>query len=148
VGVASHDHVLAAVKGGFCQLGHGPEVPVRCLVPGDRILYYSPRERMREGAVLQAFTAAGEVLEGEAYRVESETGFRPYRRNVSYLNLGNASIRLLLPNLSFTRDHSSWGQVFRRASIEITSVDYDLIIQAMVRNSRFLHLSQASRRSR
>jgi hypothetical protein len=135
VGVASHDHVLAAVKGGFCQLGHGREAPVRRLAPGDRILYYSPRERMHDGAVLQAFTAAGEVLEDEVYRVETQTGFRPYRRNVSYLNLGNASIRPLLPTLSFTRDRSSWGQVFRRASFEITSVDYDLIIQAMIRNS-------------
>jgi EVE domain len=78
---------LAAVKGGFCQLGHGREAPVRRLAVGDRILYYSPRERMHQGAVLQAFTAAGEVLEGEVYRVETKTGFRLYRRNVSYLNL-------------------------------------------------------------
>jgi hypothetical protein len=93
VGVASRDHVLKAVNGGFCQLNHGREAPVQKLQPGDRILYYSSRERMHEGAVLQAFTAAGEVIENEIYRVDSEAGFRPYRRNVRYPDVGSASGR-------------------------------------------------------
>jgi hypothetical protein len=46
VGVASHDHVLGAVQGGFCQLGHGKEALVRRLKAGDLIVFYSPRELM------------------------------------------------------------------------------------------------------
>jgi hypothetical protein len=40
MGVASHDHVLAAAKGGFWSLGHCREASVRRLAPGDRILSY------------------------------------------------------------------------------------------------------------
>jgi EVE domain len=59
VGVASREHVLAAVRGAFCQLNHGKEAPVRRLQMGDSIAFYSPRERMEGGESLQAFTAAG-----------------------------------------------------------------------------------------
>lgn len=75
VGVASRDHVRAAVRGGFAQLNHGKEAPIRRLTPGDRILYYSPRVRMREGKPVQAFTAIGEVLEGEPHQVSQSEEF-------------------------------------------------------------------------
>lgn len=131
VGVASRDHVLAAVKGGFCQLSHGRPTAVQQLTPGDHIVYYSPRERMREGETIQAFTAAGAVLDGDMYRDDKNPDFQPYRRNVRYLESGVALIRPLLSKLSFTKEHPSWGQVFRRGSFEITAADYELIIQAM-----------------
>jgi hypothetical protein len=53
IGIASHDHVQAAVNGGFCQLGHGKEAPVLRLRRGDLIVFYSPRERMGEGPALR-----------------------------------------------------------------------------------------------
>ena len=40
VGVASREHVLAAVRGAFCQLNHGKEAPVRRLQMGDSIVFY------------------------------------------------------------------------------------------------------------
>jgi hypothetical protein len=61
IGVASHDHVRAGVKGRFCQLAHGRAAPVARLQTGDRIVYYSPHELMAGGAPVQAFTAI-EVL--------------------------------------------------------------------------------------
>jgi len=84
VGVASHDHVLGAVRGGFCQLGHGKEALVRRLKAGDLIVFYSPRELMGSGPVLQAFTAAGRILDEFPYEAEQSAGFRPYRRGRSF----------------------------------------------------------------
>ena len=71
VGVASREHVLAAVSGGFCQLNHGKQAPLKRMQPGDRLLYYSPREEMRRGEPVQAFTAIGEILD-RAIRQDTE----------------------------------------------------------------------------
>ncbi len=131
VGVASREHVLAAVRGGFCQLNHGKEAPLKRMQPGDRLLYYSPRERMRGGERVQAFTAIGAILD-RATRQESEVeGFRPFRRDVQYFNACEASIKPLLQHLSFARGTTSWGQVLRRGTFRIERGDYQLIAQAM-----------------
>ena len=131
VGVVSRNHVQAAVRGGFCQLNHGKEVPMKRLAPGDRILYYSPRTDMQGGEPLQAFTAVGEVLEGEPYQVKQTERFQPFRRDVRYFDGHEASIRPLLPDLSFARGKASWGQVMRRGTFSIEQADYRLIAAAM-----------------
>ena len=131
VGVASRDHVLPAVRGGFCQLNHGKEAPMRRLSPGDRILYYSPRTEMRAGQPLQAFTAIGEVLAGEPYQVKQSGRFQPFRRDVRYFDAREAPIRPLLPKLSFARGSASWGQVMRRGTFRIDEADYHIIAGAM-----------------
>lgn len=64
IGVASKDHVLKAIGGGFCQLCHGKTNPLKRLTPGDWIAYYSPRTAKDGGEVVQAFTAIGQILEG------------------------------------------------------------------------------------
>lgn len=61
IGVASRDHVEAAENGGFCQFCHGRDAPVHQLSEDDGIVYYSPREHMKDGAPLRAFTAIGRV---------------------------------------------------------------------------------------
>jgi len=61
-GVASREHVLAAISSGFCQLNHGKEAPLKRMRPGDRLLYYSPREGIRGGEPVQAFTVIGEEI--------------------------------------------------------------------------------------
>lgn len=131
VGVASREHVAAAVEGGFCQLVHGKEAPLRRMTPGDHIVYYAPRERMGAGEIVQAFVALGTVLMGEPYRIEATDGFRPYRRNVRYHRARAASIRPLLETLSFTRNRKNWGQAFRRGSFRIESGDFRIIAEAM-----------------
>ncbi len=68
IGVASRDHVLKGVAGGFCQLGHGKAAPVKRLAPGDWIAYYSPRTAYEGGEPVQAFTAIGRIKLGEAYQ--------------------------------------------------------------------------------
>ena len=131
VGVASRDHVLPAVRGGFCQLNHGKEAPLKRLNPGDRILYYSPRTEMRGGQPLQAFIAVGKVLAGEPYQVKQSEQFQPFRRDVRYFDAREALIRPLLSDLSFARGNASWGQVMRRGTFRIEAADYQIIVRAM-----------------
>ena len=131
IGVASRDHVRMGTAGGFCQLRHGKAAPLHRLEAGDRIAYYSPRERMRDGAPVQAFTAIGEVAAGEPEPHDMGGGFAPYRRNVTFYKASDAPIKPLLPLLSFTRDRPQWGVVLRRGVFAIDRRDYDIIADAM-----------------
>jgi predicted RNA-binding protein len=131
IGVASRDHVMRGVKGGFCQLSHGKSSPVERLKPGDRIVYYSPRKQMDEGEPVQAFTAIGEVLPGEPYRADMGGTFKPVRRDVTFFKAKDAPIKPLLDKLSFTRGRASWGYAFRRGSFRIEAEDYRIIAKAM-----------------
>lgn len=107
IGVASRDHVMKGVAGGFCQLSHGKAGPVRRLSPGDWIAYYSPRTGMREGEPVQAFTAIGRIREGEPYAGDMGGSFHPIRRDVDFLVAREAPIRPLLDDLAFTRGQDS-----------------------------------------
>jgi hypothetical protein len=131
VGVASDDHVQGAVEGGFCQLGHGKEAPVGRLKAGDLIVYYSPRESMGTGAVLQAFTAAGRILDDVPYIAKQSECFHPYRRQVRFFKSRKAPIRSLLPELTFTKSNENWGLAFRRAAFQISEGDFKRIAEAM-----------------
>ena len=131
IGVASRDHVKLGVAGGFCQLSHGKAAPLKRLEAGDRIVYYSPRERMSEGEPVQAFTAIGEILAGEPEAAVMGAGFTAFRRRVRYSKAADAPIRPLLPRLSFTRDRPNWDMLFRRGVFAIERGDYAIIAKAM-----------------
>jgi len=136
MGVASRDHVIRAVEGGFCQFCHGKSWPMQRLTPGDRIIYNSPRAQMGEGTTVQASTAIGEVLKGEPYCFDMSGGFTPTRRDVRFFRASSASIHPLLPKLSFTRNRPSWGYTFRRGFFPITEADYLEIARAMNADER------------
>ena len=131
VGVASREHVLAAVDGGFCQFSHGSAAALARVRPGDSIAYYSPRSQMRGGRVIQAFTAIGIVGDGEVQHVSQSGGFRPSRRPVKYAVALEAPIKPLLASLSFTRDRADWGLALRRGLFSMSSDDLVLISNAM-----------------
>ena len=119
------------MEGGFCQLNHGKEAPLRKLQPGDYIVYYAPREKMRSGDPVQAFVALGEILPGDPYQVDAAADFRPFRQAVRYYEGDEARIRPLLPKLSFTRGRDSSGQAFRRGIFQIEAHDLQVIADAM-----------------
>ncbi|MGC1725934.1 MAG: EVE domain-containing protein [Candidatus Acidiferrales bacterium] len=131
VGVASREHVLAPVRGAFCQLNHGKETSVRRLQMGDRIVFYSPRERMEGSKSLQAFTSAGRILDEVPYQVEQSKDFRPFRRKTEYLKSKDASIHPLLEELSFTKGRSNWGAALRMGIFQMKHEDYLKIAIAM-----------------
>jgi hypothetical protein len=130
--------VQGAVEGGFCQLGHGKETLVRPLKAGDLIVYYSPREFMGSGPILQAFTAAGCILDDVPYIAEQSECFHPYRRQVKFFKGRQAPIRPLLQELSFTQGDENWGLVFRRGAFQITEDDFERIAKAMAIKSEGL----------
>jgi hypothetical protein len=131
VGVASRDHVVAAVRGGFCQVNYGKEAPVKRLRLGDRLVYYSPKTRMRAGDPLQAFTAIGEIADKEPHRVRVSDTFQPFRRQVRYQDSREAPLHPLLGRLTFSTASEAWGQVLRRGFFAIEHDDYLAIVQEM-----------------
>jgi hypothetical protein len=131
VGVVSRDHVRRAVDGGFCQANHGEEAPMKRLSMGDGILYYSPREAMRDGAPVRAFTAIGRVDDDAPYQVVRSEQFKPFRRKVKYFDAEDAPIAPLLDRLSFSRDGKNWGLVLRRGFFAIDQADYEAVAEAM-----------------
>jgi predicted RNA-binding protein len=132
VGVASRDHLLRGVQGGFAQLSHGKRAPLQRMRTGDWLVYYSPRESRNGGELLQAFTALGRVVGEEVYQFDMGGGFVPFRRDVAYLlTKEEAPIRPLIDRLSFIRNKERWGQAFRSGHFEIHRADFELIASAM-----------------
>ena len=131
VGVASREHVSAAVHGGFCQLSHGKDAPVRRLKRGDFLIFYSPHERMGDRMPLQAFTAIGEITDDVPFQVEQTADFHPYRRKTQYLKVRAAPIQDLLSELSFTKGTTNWGAAFRKGVFKISHADFSRIASAM-----------------
>lgn len=132
IGVASREHVRLGVAGGFCQLCHGKARPLARMAVGDWIVYYSAKQRFGEAAPCQAFTALGEVVGATVYPYEMAPGFVPFRRDIRFLDAVETPIRPLLDRLSFIRDKSKWGYVFRFGHLEIAEVDFGVIANAML----------------
>jgi hypothetical protein len=44
IGVASRDHVINAIQGGFAQLCHGKQAPLKKMHTGDWIISYPSEE--------------------------------------------------------------------------------------------------------
>ena len=131
VGVASADHVKAAVAGGFVQLGHGKAAPVRRLQPGDLIAFYSPRAQMQAGELVRKFTAIGRVCQREPYLYAQPPNFEPMRRDVTWFKAQAAHIEPLLGKLSFISSREHWGLAFRPGLIEVTEQDMRVMADAM-----------------
>ena len=115
IGVVSRAHVLRGVAGGFAQMNHGKQAPLKRMKAGDALIYYSPREAYPDGLALQAFTA----------------GFVPWRMDVDYQSAEPASIKPLIANLDFIKDKVHWGAAFRFGQIKISEADFVRIATAM-----------------
>lgn len=132
IGVASKDHVSRGVAGGFCQLCHGKAQPLKRMSVGDWIIYYSPKEVFEAATPCQKFTAIGVVVGAEVYPFEMFPGFVPHRRDINFHKANDVPIRPLLGQLSFIKDKSKWGYVFRFGHIEIPRRDFELIASSML----------------
>ena len=131
VAVASADHVRRGRTGGFMQVCQGKGGPLRRLRAGDGIVYYSPTASLRGADRLQAFTSIGLVKDERIYQVEMCDDFRPFRRDVNYVDASEASILPLLDKLELTRGRPNWGYPFRLGLVEITARDFAVISTAM-----------------
>ena len=131
IAVACADHVRRGREAGFMQVCHGKVGPLRRIRPGDRVAYYSPTRLFRGKDRLQAFTAIGVVREGEPYRVEMAEGFKPFRRDIAWLDAEEASILPFRASLEFASGDANWGYRLRLGLLPIGGRDMQRIAEAM-----------------
>jgi hypothetical protein len=131
IGVAAANHIARGKAGGFMQVNHGKEAPLKRLQPGDVIAYYSPVREFGGKDSLKAFTALGLVKPCAPYQGDMGGGFVPFRRDVDWLDVQEAAIVPLLQSLSFTKGQSHWGYKFRFGLFEISESDMAVIGEAM-----------------
>lgn len=135
IGVVCRSHVLRGVAGGFAQMNHGKQAPLKRMKAGDGLIYYSPRVSYPDGAPLQAFTALGFIRTGEVYAYDMTAdgvpGFVPWRIDVDYLPVQTTPIKPLISKLNFITDKTHWGAAFRFGQVKIGKADFDQIAQAL-----------------
>lgn len=132
IGVACKEHVDNGVILGICQFCHGKSTPAKRLSQGDFLIYYSSKHRMEEPDLYQKFTAIGIVKDNLTYQVEMEKGFKPFRRNIDYLQARHVDIKPLIPILPFIKNKKSWGYVFRYGFLEIDQESFEIIANQML----------------
>jgi hypothetical protein len=129
--VVSREHVRRGVELGIAQANHGNPRGLQRMKPGDGIVYYSPKERIREGASVKSFTAIGTVDDREPWQAD-EGSFKPWRRAVSYYHdAHDVPIDDLRDRLDLT-SAPNWGIVLRRGLVELSEHDFELISAAML----------------
>lgn len=129
IGVVGQDHAIEALEGGFTMMDHGKLGPLLRLMPGDWLIYYSPRTAQTGGKVLKAFTAMGRVKDAEPYQVKTTSGSMAFRRDIDWITSTEVQLAELSQKLDFTR--GSWGMLARRGLFEITDADSHVIRAAM-----------------
>ncbi|QDK80281.1 EVE domain-containing protein [Spirosoma sp. KCTC 42546] len=130
--VASKDHVLRGVSGGFMQANHGKQAPLKRMKPGDWVIFYSPKQVLEGDQKCQAFTAIGQLIDDTIYQVTVSENFSPFRRNVTFHASSDVSILPLIDELDFISNKKSWGYPFRIGFFEIDKHDFELISNGML----------------
>lgn len=137
IGVAAGNHVAAGVAGGFAMFEHGRREAVERILPDDWVAYYSPREGMREGRELRAFTAIGRVGSGSVGLREMGIGQTGWSRRMQWLDSRAADIYPLLDRFSFVADRRHWGMYFRKSLFAVSKHDFAIVAQAMTVGDQF-----------
>jgi hypothetical protein len=131
IAVISADHAAMAVREGFFACSHGDGRAAARPANGDRFAFYAPRERMGEGAPVQAFVALGRILD-DAPSPRAMGGGLGQVRRAAFEPVGRAAVRPLLSRLGFTRDKGShWGMAFRRGLFAVDAADFARIEDAL-----------------
>lgn len=129
--IASANHVQRGVDGGFMQVCHGKERPLKRLTKHDGVVYYSPSKVMGEKDGFQSFTSVGHVCDDAPYPFDMGHGFQPYRRNVNWLANASVPIKPLLQVLDITRGLKNWGYAFRFGLLSLSENDFNVILDRM-----------------
>jgi hypothetical protein len=144
IAVASAQHArrgCATPDGGFMQVCHGKEAPLRRVQAGDRVAYYAPTVTMGGKDKLQAFVSIGIAQPGDPYAFDMGGGFVPFRKDVAYIPAQEAPIAPLLDRFEFVEDRYRWGAKFRFGLFAVSDHDMRLIAQAMKADVRALGLA-------
>lgn len=128
----SKDHAMRGVAGGFIQINHGKQAPLKKMSPGDWLIVYSSKQAMEGDVKLQAFTAIGQVTDEEIYQHRMSETFIPFRRNIKFYDCVETPILPLIPDLNFIKNKQSWGYPFRFGFFEIDKADFARISKQML----------------
>ena len=121
------------------QVNHGKAAPLRRLKAGDGVVYYSPTTHLGEADRLPSFTAIGIVHDSLVYQGDMGAGFKPWRRDVAWVEANEATILPMMARLELTRGKTNWGYQLRFGLIEISQSDFAAIANAMdVTNPMFM----------
>lgn len=131
IALASAEHVKRGRAGGFMQVCHGKDGPLRRMRAGDGVAYYSPSITMGRTDGFQSFTAVGHIADSAPYLYDMGGGFVPWRRDVMWDAGDTAPIRPLLQALEFTRGKQNWGYAFRFGVLKVSEADFLTITDAM-----------------
>ncbi|MFV0421473.1 EVE domain-containing protein [Oleidesulfovibrio sp.] len=130
LGVVSENHVKRGVQDGIAQVCHGKKAPLARMKKDDWLIYYSPKTSRENGALLQCFTAIGQIADDTIYQYEMSKTFCPYRRKVIYEDCSPISINALKDKLDL-RQEKNWGDKLRFGLIELSQTDFQAIKEAM-----------------
>ncbi len=131
IAVASREHVLRGVVGGFAQVCHGKQDPLKRMNAGDWIVYYSPVEEFGGKEACRQFTAIGRIKPKQPYQFQMSVDFIPWRRDVDFVDAKEVAIEPLVAKLSFIKNKQHWGFPFRRGCFEISEDDFNFIASSM-----------------
>lgn len=132
IATISKEHAQRAITGGFIQVCHGKEGPLKRMQKEDCILIYSSKITMEGSERCQCFTALGKVVGDEVYAFQMTESFVPFRRNIQFMKATEVSILPLIENLEFIPNKKSWGYPFRYGFFEINENDFNFIASKMI----------------
>ncbi|MGH2666404.1 EVE domain-containing protein [Flavobacterium sp.] len=134
IAAVSKEHTIRGINGGFIQVCHGKQGPLKRMKKGDCLLIYSSKFTMQGNEKCQVFTAVGKVSDDEVYPFQMTENFSPFRRNIQFSECRETSILPLIENLEFITDKKSWGYPFRFGFFEINQNDFIFITSKMLKN--------------
>lgn len=132
IAVVSREHTMRGTSGGFMQVCHGKQAPLKRMKYNDWLIVYSPKESMNGGVTCQRFTAIGQTTDEHVYQVKMTQDFIPFRRNIKFYDCRETSILPLIDKLEFIKNKSRWGYALRFGFLEIGEHDFNLITANML----------------
>ena len=129
LGVVSAAHVRRGLKLGIAQVCHGKRDPLARMQPGDTLIYYSPTRERSDRAPYRHFTALGTIPDADIWQAD-ESGFKPFRRRIDYLDTRAVPIDDLRDRLHLT-SQPNWGYQLRFGLLPLDSQDAATIREAM-----------------
>jgi len=134
VATISKEHTQRGVNGNFIQVCHGKQAPLKRMKKGDYLLVYSSKQTFEGNEKCQAFTALGQVIDDEVYPFQMSDNFKPFRRNIKFMECLETPILPLINELEFIPNKKSWGYPFRFGFFELKENDFNRITSKMVKN--------------
>ncbi|GHT19166.1 UPF0310 protein YdcG [Bacteroidia bacterium] len=134
IAAISKEHIQWGVTGGFIQVCHGKQAPLKRMKTGDYVIVYSSKSTVDSNDKLQKFTAIGQIISDEVYQFQMSENFIPYRKNVKYFDCEEVSIIPLIEKIEFIQNKKSWGYPFRFGFFEINEHDFGVIASKMIQD--------------